>query len=113
MDKELENILSNIKVNEEKIDIERNKYTGEKRTYATWTILDENPALAYEDKIQYSVVTVDIDIYSNKNYLEIMKEIKEKMGNNEWIWTGDSEEKKEEDTGLYHRTSTFEKERKV
>lgn len=32
------------------------------------------------------------------------------MKENEWIWTGDSEEMYEKDTGLYHRTVTFEKE---
>ena len=33
------------------------------------------------------------------------------MKTNEWIWTGDSEEMYEDETSLYHRTSTFEKER--
>ena len=32
------------------------------------------------------------------------------MKKNEWIWIEDSEEMDEKDTGLYHRTSTFEKE---
>jgi hypothetical protein len=33
------------------------------------------------------------------------------MEENEWVWVEDSEEMYEDDTELYHRTITFEKER--
>ena len=35
------------------------------------------------------------------------------MKNNNWLWVEDSAEMYEEDTGLYHKTMTFEKERMV
>ena len=35
------------------------------------------------------------------------------MKKNEWLWVEDSEEMYEEDTGLYHKTITFEKERMI
>lgn len=89
------------------------KYEGKKKTYVVWTLLPEIPSFSYEDEIQYSLCTVDIDIYSESNYLNIMSSIKKIMKNNGWIWKEDSEEMYEEDTGLYHRTSTFEKERKI
>ena len=60
-----------------------------------------------------SVVSVDIDIFSDKNYLNIVEKIKELMRTNEWVWSGDSPELFEEDTGLYHKTCTFEKERMI
>ena len=75
----------------------------------TWTILEENPIFASDDEITDSEVNVDIDIYSDSNYLKIMKLIKNKMKENEWTWDGDSPEILEEETGLYHRTCSFKK----
>ena len=89
------------------------RYKGKEKTYVVWTLLDETPLLASDDEIQYSEVPVDIDIYSEGNYLKLMSSIKKIMKENEWIWDGDSPEKYEEDTKLYHRTCTFVKERKI
>ena len=52
------------------------KYKGGSKTYVTWTIINEEPLFSYEDEIQYSKVTVDIDIFSDSNYLSIMSSIK-------------------------------------
>lgn len=89
------------------------KYKGKEKTYVVWTLLDETPLSASDDEIDYSEVPVDIDIYSESNYLKLMSSIKKIMKENEWIWDGDSPEMYEEDTGLYHRTCTFVKERKI
>ena len=89
------------------------KYKGDSKKYVVWTIIDEEPAFSYEDDIQYSKVTVDIDIYSDSNYLNVMSSIKQIMKQNEWTWEEDSTESYEEDTKLYHRTCTFSKERKI
>lgn len=89
------------------------KYKGNSRTYVVWSIIDEIPIFAYEDEIQYSAVLVDIDIYSESNYLNIISYIKKIMKENEWIWKEDSEERYEQDTGLYNKTCSFEKERKI
>ena len=62
------------------------KYKGSSKTYVVWTIIDEEPLFSYEDDIQYSKVTVDIDIYSDSNYLNIISSIKNIMKQNEWIW---------------------------
>ncbi len=89
------------------------KYKGKEKTYVIWTIIDEMPISASDDEIDYSEVTVDIDIYSESNYLSLMSSIKNKMKNNDWMWQEDSAEMYEEDTKLYHRTCTFSKERKI
>lgn len=89
------------------------KYKGNKKTYVVWTITDETPSFSSDDEITDSEVVVDIDIYSDSNYLKIMSSIKNKMKENEWIWDGDSQEFFEEDTGLYHKTCTFKKERNI
>ena len=89
------------------------KYKGSSKTYVIWTIINEEPLFSYDDDIQYSKVSVDIDIYSDSNYLNIMSSIKNIMKQNEWVWEGDSTEFFENDTKLYHRTCTFSKERKI
>ena len=89
------------------------KYKGNEKTYVIWTIIDEIPIFSSDDEITDSEVVVDIDIYSDSNYLKIMKEIKKIMKENEWIWDGDSIEMYEEDTGLYHRTISFKKGRNI
>lgn len=89
------------------------KYKGKEKTYIVWTLLDEIPLSASDDEIDYSEASVDIDIYSESNYLKLMSSIKKIMKENEWVWDGDSPEMYEEDTGLYHRTCTFVKERKI
>lgn len=89
------------------------KYKGKEKTYVIWSIINEQPLLASEDEIDYSEVTVDIDIYSESNYLKLMSSIKKIMKENDWMWQEDSTEMYEEDTKLYHRTCTFSKERKI
>lgn len=89
------------------------KYKGNSKKYVVWTIVYEEPLFFYEDDIQYSKVTVDIDIYSDSNYLDVMSSIKNIMKQNGWTWEEDSTEFYETDTKLYHKTCTFSKERKI
>ena len=89
------------------------KYKGKETTYVVWTIIGNAPALSGDDEQIYGITTVDVDIYSKGNYLSVLTEVKRLMKTNEWLWTEDSPEMFEDDTGLYHITATFEKERKL
>jgi hypothetical protein len=112
MNEELKALFGDgINVNCEVIPIAHLIYEGKSKRFITWTILDETPILSADDEQLFGVCSVDIDVFSDGNYLDIIKEIKILMKNNEWVWTGDSPEMYETDTGLYHRTCTFEKER--
>ena len=111
MNEEIKSIFNNFKVNDKKIEVEHLRYTGNKKTFITWTIINEYPSLICDDENIYSVVEVDIDIFSNGNYLDIVKEIKKVMKNNNWNWVEDSSEMYEEETELYHKVITFKKER--
>ena len=112
MNKEIKSIFgNNISVDGIVIPIKHLRYKGESKKYVTWTILGEEPRLSANDEPLFSVVSVDIDVFSDGNYLNVIKEIKKKMKDNEWVWVEDSPEMYEEDTGLYHKTCTFEKER--
>ena len=114
MNEELKSILGdNIVANGVAIPVAHLRYKGDSKKFVTWTVLEETPRLSANDEVLYSVGSVDIDVFSDGNYLDIIKEIKNKMKLNEWVWVGDSPEMYEEDTGLYHRTCTFEKERNL
>ena len=89
------------------------RYRGKETTFVTWTITAESPALSADNEPLYSVVSVDVDVFSNGNYLATVAEVKQLMKQNEWVWTGDSPEMYEEDTELYHKTISFEKERNL
>lgn len=108
MESEIKRILSTLDV-----PVAHLKYKGKSKQYVVWTILNEEPAFSADDEIQYSEVVVDIDIYSDSNYLNVMSSIKNIMKDNEWAWQEDSVESFEEDTKLYHKTCTFSKERKI
>lgn len=113
MNEELKTIFDNFKVNDKSIPVKHLRYKGKSKTFVTWTITSEAPSFSADDEYLYSVVQVDIDIFSDSNYLEIMKEVKKIMKNNKWLWVEDSPEMYEDDTELYHRTITFEKERMI
>ena len=112
MNEELKLILGeNLIIANEKIPIAHLRYKGNSKKFVTWTITGETPALSANDEDLCSICSVDVDIFSDGNYLDIERQIKQKMKNNDWVWVEDSEEMYEEDTGLYHQTISFEKER--
>jgi hypothetical protein len=113
MNEELKSMFENFKVKDKSIPVGHLRYKGKSKTFITWTITGETPSLSADDEDIFSVVEVDIDIFSEGNYLDIIKEVKRIMKDNNWSWIEDSQEMYEEDTELYHRTITFEKERMI
>lgn len=114
MNEELKSILGDaVTVGEVSVPVAHLRYKGKETTYVTWTITGENPALSADDSPLYSVVAVDVDVYSKGNYLALAAEIKRLMLEHDWVWVGDSPEQYEEDTELYHKTISFEKERNL
>lgn len=112
MNEEIKLILGNkLIIGGKEIPVAHLRYKGTSKKYVTWTITNEVPALSANDEDLCSICSVDVDVYSDGNYLDIVKEIKRKMKNNDWVWTEDSSEMYEEDTQLYHKTISFEKER--
>ena len=114
MNEELKMIFGDaIKVKGVSVPMAHLRYKGRETTYGTWTITGENPVLSADDEPLYSVVTVDVNVFSKGNYLATVAEIKQLMKQHDWVWTGDSPEMYEEDTELYRKTISFEKERKL
>lgn len=114
MNEELKSIFGDaVTVGKKSVPFAHLRYKGKETTFATWTITGETPKLSADNLPLYSVVTVDVDVFSKGNYLALVTEIKRLMLENEWVWTGDSPEMYEEDTELYHKTISFEKERNL
>ena len=107
----LKNIFTDFIVDDQEIPVEYIKYKGKNKTYVTYTFTGDDPQLFGEDKEIGSVISLDIDIYSDKNYLAIQEAIENRMEDNDFIRTGSSPDMYEEDTGLFHKTIEFEKER--
>lgn len=103
-------ILS-LTANGEKIPVAYLKYKGDLTTYIVFSDLGETPASHADDDCEYSVIQYDFDIYSKGNFKNILKELKKRLKANGFTWVEDSPTMYEEDTGLYHKTSTFEKEK--
>ena len=107
----LKRIFTNFIVDGNEIPVEYLKYKGKSKTYVTYTFTGDDPKLFGENKEIGSVISIDIDIYSDGNYLAIQDEIERIMEDNDFIRSGCSLDMYEEDTGLFHKTIEFEKER--
>ena len=101
-------IMSILTVDGVEIPVEWLKYKGKETTYIVFSDLGETPASHSDDECDYSVKQFDFDIYTKGNYLNILKEVKKRLKANGFHWVEDSPTMYEEDTGLYHITTTFE-----
>lgn len=114
MNAEIKSIFGeNISIGNTSVPVSHLRYKGSSKTFVTWSMLGEKPSLSADDEQIFSVVSVDIDVFSNGNYSKLITEIKRRMKENGWVWVEDSPEMFEDDTGLYHITITFEKERSL
>lgn len=83
-------------------------YKGDKKTYITFSELDKYPRLMADDECEYSAPRFDIDIFTQGNFIAILKEVKERLTNAGWTWVEDSPDLYEADTKFFHKTTTFE-----
>lgn len=110
MHEELKLIFGNaVVVGTKSIPAAHLRYRGKSKSFVVWTIISNNPEVSGDDEEIYSVYQVDVDVYSDGDYTEILSAVKTLMKNNGYVWYEDSPEMYEEDTGLYHITATFEK----
>ena len=93
------------------VPVEFIRYSGKEKTYITYTFTDDRPGIVADDKEILSITSIDIDMFSDGNYLDLEEKIERIMIENNFIRVGSSPDMYEEDTGLYHKTIEFEKER--
>jgi hypothetical protein len=112
MNNEIEQILDKFKVDNKSIPFAFLRYRGKEKTYITYYETINKPELNGDDETIYSSSSFDFDVYTDSNYLKIVSELKKIMIKNNFIWVEDSPDMYEEETGLYHKTITFAKERR-
>lgn len=111
MNEELEQLFKNFIVNEKHIDVSFLVHKGKNEDYIVYSSIGETPQFWGNNEVLASIDTYDFDIYTKGNYLNILKKIKEKLKDSKWTWVEDSEDMYEEDTGYFHKTTTWSKER--
>ncbi len=109
MNKLIEEIFKDFKVEGESIPVAFLRYEGHDEPYITYMQTYADNSYSADDEIEGFVGYYDFDIYSKGNYLSIIKAVKEKMqaAGFKWQPSQSSEDMFETDTGYYHKTLQF------
>lgn len=110
MNEEIEKILENFEV-----PFSFKRYGGSAETYITYQETHHDPVLNGDNKIMYLIYHYDFDIYSKTDYTNVIEHLKILLLQNGWTWEpdSDSEDMYEDDTGYFHKTICFAKEKYV
>ena len=110
MNKEIEQIFKNFDI---PVSFMKDDTHGE--SYATYGLMMNDNIFSADDELQNYVVYYDIDVYSKKNFIKLLDKIIEKMENSGWKWQPamSSADMYENDTGYFHRTLCFSKEKGI
>jgi len=113
MNSQIEEIFKSFTVDDVIIPVSFLRYNGKSTTYITYMYYDSNNSYSGDDELLGWVDYYDFDIYSKGNYLKIIESVKELMKQNGFMYqpSRSSRDMYEDDTGYYHRTLSFAKER--
>lgn len=103
----IEKIFENFEVDSEKIPIFYQFYEGQAKKYLTYYSWLETPDNFADDTYHAEVCHLTIDVWSTKNFTKICENVKSKMRENGFIWTGTDAEFFERETGYYHVPINF------
>ena len=109
----IETIFQNFIVDNVSIPVSFMRYNGNKTTYITYMYYDSDNSFSGDDELLGWVDYYDFDIYSKGNYLNIIESVKSVMKQNGFMFhpSRSSQDMYEDDTGYFHRTLSFAKER--
>lgn len=109
MNAEIKEIFKNFTVDNVSIPVSFLFYDGNKDTYVVFMEWDKDNSYGADDEIAGYVTYYDFEIYSKKNYLNIVAAIKEKMSAAGWTYQPrrDSPDRYDKDTGYYSKTLCF------
>jgi hypothetical protein len=103
----IESIFNRFTVNGVQIPIAFIRYHGGRTTYLTYQLVNDTAAMCADDDCQEEAAEYDFDIYTEGNFLGILDAVKSLLKANGWTWVDDGPDMYEEDTKLYHKTTTF------
>ena len=109
----IEKIFADFKVDNKNIPVTFLNYDGKETTYITYQSIDNSGVLSGDDEIIGYIDYYDFDIYTKGNYFKIVREIKNILKANGFVWQPNmsSGDMYEPDTGYYHKTLCFAIER--
>lgn len=102
-----------ISIDGETLPIDFMLYKGDKKSYMTFYSPYEKPDFFAGDETIDSALAVTVTLFSEKNYLNAFEKMKKLMTEAGFIWTGDSPDMFDDETGLYQKASDFEIERSL
>lgn len=103
----IELAFSDFEVNKKRIPIAFLSYTGKADTYLTYYTWQEQPENFFDDEYHTEITYGTIDIFSKSNFKGVLKQVKNKLKQNGFIWTDNGPESFESDTGYYHVPVNF------
>ena len=109
----IETIFQNFIVYDKKRPVSFMRYNGKSTTYITYMYYDSDNSFSGDDELLGWIDYYDFDIYSKGNYLNIIESVKSVMKQNGFMFqpSRSSQDMYEDDTGYFHRTLSFAKER--
>lgn len=109
----IESIFANFQVGYEVIPVSFLRYEGKSTTYITYSLMDMDSSFSGDDELMGYVDYYDFDIYSKGNYFPIIESVKSILKANGFMFqpSRSSGDLYEDDTGYFHKTLNFAKER--
>ena len=109
----IEQIFANFEVDGVKVPVKWQFYDGHDDAYVVYTATDKAGVLRADDNVQAFVQYVDFGVYSKGNYTNIVKALKSKLKENNFVWNpeGDLDDMYNEDTEYYIKVMNFAIER--
>lgn len=109
MNELIQSIFENFTVDGVRIPVKFLRYEGHDEPYVTYMQQDADNSLSGDDDLLGYVDYYDFDVYSKGNYTKIIKELKQILKDNGFVWqpSRSSQDMYETDTGYYHKTLNF------
>ncbi len=109
MNELIESILSDFTVDGVSVPVAYMYYQGHGEPYIVYMQQDADNALSGDDELLAYVDYYDFDVYAKGNYHNIVRELKQILKDNGFVWqvSRSSADMYETDTGYYHKTLNF------
>lgn len=113
MNEEILNIFKGFEVGGVAIPVSLVRYEGHGEPYVVFSREDDTDSYSADDSLQGWVTYYDFNVYSRKNYLAIAEAVRDRLEEAGWTWqpSRSNFDNFEQDTGYYHVTLNFAKER--
>ena len=103
----IEKIFKNFKVDGKKIPIAYSEYFGKEEPYLTYYTWLEKPHLFADDTNQSEYCYFTVDVWSKGNFKNIVEAVKQKLKENDFVWTDTASELYEPETAFFHVPINF------